>query len=166
MESDFVTRNHLDSIKSGVDPSTFELLNEYKNPPIDVTLKKASNLGGFASNDGMVVGNILGQIQGFLQNLGSKKSSEDSDGLQIKIGADVLKWIALLVIVGILIWIIWKLQTRRRSNPLNRRLKKLEKQLKKLNRSNPNGLELAKDNDNDDNDDYNDDNDVDGEDLD
>jgi hypothetical protein len=148
MEADFTIRNHLDSVPTE-DLKTFELLNKYKNPPSDIPLQQPvappSNLGG--SND-VMIGNMLGQIQGYLQNLGNQRMDKNNgfDGFQLNIGADVLRWIILIVILIVLIWVILKV-TEKRRNPLHRRMKKLEKQIKKLRSFKKNPKQLTKDDD-------------------
>lgn len=133
MESDFVTRNHIDSLTN--DPGTFELLNKYKFPPQDVPFQlppqqaPSQNFGDYNNSNQAFFGNIFGQIQGYLQ---SNKKDNNFDGLQLNINADVLRWLILLIILVVLVWVIWQVQKKRRQNPLKKKLAKIEKQIRKL----------------------------------
>jgi hypothetical protein len=143
MEPDFVTRQHLDSLNLSSDPSTFELLNKYKFPPADPK-PQMQGLSGFSGpppqqynngNANLLFGNMLGQIQGVLQQMGNsqKQPSKSSfDGLQLSVNSDILRWVVLLVILIVLIWVVLKILDKRRKNPMRKRMKKLEKKLRKL----------------------------------
>ena len=110
MESDFSIRNHLDSINLSNDPSVFELLNRYKEEPSS-TSSNRSTLGNSEP----------------VSRLPEKK---DVDGLSLSVGPDVVRWVVLLVVVLILVWLL----QRNKKSKLTKRMKKIEKELIRLRR--------------------------------
>lgn len=150
MESDFVTRQHFDSLVPHNDPSIAETLNKYKFPPANpnpAPQQHTQQMGGYApyfggapSNNEIFLGAMLGQIQASVQN-----KTKDSDGFQLNVSNEVLKWVFVILLVAILVWIIFHI-SRKEKKPLQRRLRKLEKKyrklkkLKKAKRKNPKSL--------------------------
>jgi len=116
MESDFTIRNHLDSVNLSNDPSIFELLNRYKESPVSESSAKPSLGDSGPAND-----------------LPAKK---DTDGLSLSVGPDVVKWVALLVVVLLLVWLFNK---KNKKSKLAKRMKNIEKELIRL-RKNPEAL--------------------------
>lgn len=152
MESDFVTRQHVESLTPHSDPSLAEVLNNYKFPPKNPPQpQQPPQMGGYqmpffggapTSNNDMLLGNILGQMQASLQN--NQKGQLDG----IFINVNILKWLLLIILLAILIWLALKVQKENQS-PLTRRLKKIEKEMKRMRRfkrkKNPKSLPLEAD---------------------
>ena len=112
MESDFTIQNHLDSVNLSNDPSVFELLNRYKEAPISESSAKPSLGDSGPAND-----------------LPAKK---ETDGLSLSVSPDVVKWIVLLVVVLLLVWLFAK---KDKKSKLAKRMKKIEKELIRLRRN-------------------------------
>jgi hypothetical protein len=158
MESDFVTRQHIESLTPHSDPHLAEVLNNYKFPPPAVPKPSPPQMGGMPmgvypvmpSNNDMLLGNILGKMEAKLDG----GNNNTLNGISFSLSSELLKWLILILILAVLIWIV--LQFRKpRTNPVNRRLKKLERQLKKMRRhkrrkKNPKPLDLDEDEDEDD----------------
>lgn len=152
MEPDFVTRNHLDSMPAS-DPETRRLLNAYKFPPAQPprqTPPPPQQLAGtfpvFAGGqtDALILSNMIGQLQGTLNQHNQPKQSSNLGGLNISVDSDVLKWLLLIVVIVILIWLVLKMRPAgSRRNPMAKRMKRIEKELKML-RKNPEMLALHK----------------------
>tara|TARA_B100000614_G_scaffold228765_1_gene220770 strand:- start:75 stop:560 length:486 start_codon:yes stop_codon:yes gene_type:complete len=157
MESDFVTRQHVESLTPHSDPHLAEVLNNYKFPPPSIPKPAPHQFSGvpmgvypvMPSNNDMLLGNILGKMEA---KLDGNNSSNTLNGISFSLSSELLKWLVLILILAVLIWIV--LQFRKpRTNPVNRRLKKLERQLKRMRRKrkkNPKPLELDEDEDEDD----------------
>ena len=150
MEPDFVTRQHTESLVSSSDPSIAEVLNNYKFPPETPQPQMPSPMAGYnpqfgSSNNEMLLGTMLGQMQANMQN---KNQPAQSPGFQLNINTEVLRWLIVLLLVATLIWIIFRV-SRKEKSPLRRRLRKLERNYRKLykaRRKNPKAL-LDSDND-------------------
>lgn len=150
MESDFVTQQHLDSLVPNSDPNIAEVLNKYKFPPVTPQPRSSQMgnygpyFGGAPSNNEIFLGAMLGQIQASVQN---RTQKEETEGFQLKISNEVLKWVFVLLLVAALIWLVFYI-SRRERKPLKRRLKKLErsyKKLRKAKRKNPKSLSDSND---------------------
>ena len=152
MESDFTTRQHIDSLTPVSDPNLTEVLNKYKFPPVFPTAQQQP-MGNFAapyygppqgsSNNDMLLGSILGQLQANQQN--SNPNQNGLSGFQLNINTEVLRWLLLIILLAVLIWLVLKVQ-KNRKNPLKKRLRKLEKEYKRMRKSrrkkNPQALEM------------------------
>ena len=112
MEADFTIRNHLDSVNLSNDPSVFELLNRYKESPISESSAKSPLSDSEPAND-----------------LPVKK---EADGLSLSVGPDVVKWVVLLVVVLLLVWLFAK---KDKKSKLAKRMKNIEKELIRLRRN-------------------------------
>ena len=157
MESDFTTRQHIESLTPHSDPHLAEVLNNYKFPPPSIPKPTPPQMSGIPmgvypvmpSNNDMLLGNILGKMEAKLDGQGR---GGNLNGIQFSLSSELLKWLVLILILAVLIWIL--LQFRKpRTNPVNRRLKKLERQLKRMRRKrkkNPKPLELDEDDEDDD----------------
>lgn len=153
MEPDFVTRQHLESVPAPTDPETRRLLNSYKFPPSQQPSPgfpvppKAPPAGTFpvfvgGQTDALILSNMIGQLQGTLQQNQTNKSN--LGGLNLSIDSDVLKWLLLIVVIVALILLVLKLRPMAaRRNPMTKRMKKIERELKML-RKNPELLALHK----------------------
>jgi hypothetical protein len=147
MESDFVTRQHIDSLVPASDPNIAEVLNNYKFPPKNPQPQPQPQMGGYSpysnfnannDNNNMFLGAMLGQMQANMQN----QNKKEFDGFQLNINTEVLRWFLVLLLVATLIWLVFKLSSRGKSSS-NRRLKKLERNYRKLmkyKRKNPKPL--------------------------
>lgn len=141
-ESDFITRHHLDSLVPSSDPSTFELLNRYKHPPIEANPPRPPQqqfMGSFpvavqGNNDAVMLGHMIGQLQGTLQNQGQNQSQLKSnfDGLSLNVNSDILRWVILFIFLALLVWVVFIVQKKLRDNPTDERLERIEKQLRRL----------------------------------
>jgi len=134
MESDFVTRQHIESLTPDSDPDMAELMNKYKFPPINPQLppQQSQNFAPFPlvvpqphSNDAILIGNMLGQIQGNLQNKSQFGNFQMSNTIIVLIGFLILFFLAVIV---------WLIVRQKKEKPLQRRLKKIEKEMKRLKR--------------------------------
>jgi len=145
MDSDFVTRQHIESLTDG-DSSFREVLNRYKFAPGHSPTKNVNVAPTSFNGDAIMLSNMLGQIQAGVQRLnGTNSPSIGSDGFQLNINADILKWVVLLVLVLLIVWLF--LRANKRRNPLSKKVEKLEEDishLKKFQKKNPKALE-AKD---------------------
>lgn len=138
-ESDFITRQHLDSLIPCNDPSTFELLNRYKNPPVEVNLPRPPQqqfMGSFpvavqGNNDAVMLGHMIGQLQGTLRN----QPKSNLDGLSLNVNSDILRWVVLFIFLALLVWVVFTVQKKLRTNPADERLERLEKQIRRLKRN-------------------------------
>lgn len=137
-EPDFITRQHLDSLVPCNDPSTFELLNRYKKPPIEVNLPRPPQqfAGSFpvavqGNNDAVMLGHMIGQLQGTIQN---SKATSNFDGLSLNVNSDILRWVVLFIFLALLVWVVFAVQKKLRTNPTVERLERLEKQIRRLKR--------------------------------
>jgi len=141
-EPDFITRQHLDSLVPCNDPSTFELLNRYKDPPVEVNPPQPPQqpfLGSFpvavhGNNDVVMLGHMIGQLQGTLQNQNQGQSKSNFDGLSLNVNSDILRWVILFIFLALLVWVIFIVQKKLRANPADERLERIEKQLRRLKR--------------------------------
>jgi hypothetical protein len=149
MESDFTTRQHMESLTPMPDPSLAEVMNKYKFPPI-IPTPQPQPMGGYpqghygppqgSSNNDMLLGNILGQLQSNTQ----KQNTNGLDGFQLNINMEILRWLLLIILLAVLIWLIFRVQQKKK-NPLKKRLRKLEKEFKRMRkhrRKNPKALEV------------------------
>ena len=149
MEPDFVTRNHIDSVPMG-DAETRRLLNTYKFPPPQPQQQHQmpqAPAGAFpvfmgGNSDAVMLGNMIGQLQGTINQQNQQRSS-GFGGLNLSIDSDVLKWLLLLLVVALLIWVVFKIKSSQRRNPMLKKMKRIEKELKML-RKNPEVLALHK----------------------
>ena len=114
MESDFTIRNHLDSVNLSNDPSVFELLNRYKESP-----------------EPSVQPSTLGD-SGLETRKDTPELKKDTDGLSLSVGPDVVKWVVLLVVVLLLVWLFAK---KDKKSKLAKRMKSIEKELIRLRRN-------------------------------
>lgn len=140
MESDFVTRQHIDSLTPASDPAMAEVLNNYKFPPKNPPQMPtpAPMMGGYpapypyfgGSNNDMLLGNILGQMQA---KLDKQENVNNFNGLQFNISMEILRWFVLILVLALLVWLVLKITSKKKS-PLNRRLRKIEKEMKKMRR--------------------------------
>lgn len=141
MEADFTTRHHLDSVNPHTDPSIRELLNIYKNAPVEAKVPNFSNFdsGSSPKSDNLYISNMLGQLQGAINSITRKDSSfSGGDGLQLSVNADILRWMLVLVFLVVFVVVLFQFMSYRRAkNPLKRRLKKLENEIKALRSRNP-----------------------------
>lgn len=146
MESDFTTRQHLDSVVPYSDPSMGELLHRYRNPPVEPKMPQfsgategPSQTSNTASN--AYISNMLGQLQGVVQSMASNKEPPNlaGSGLQLSVNADILRWMIVLAFAIVLVVVIFQFMNRRRTkNPLKKRLKRLENEILALRgRKNP-----------------------------
>lgn len=153
MESDFVTRHHLDSVTRYSDPGIADLLHKYRTAPADPKpLPNLSNLAGFAqpeaaSSSNVYISNMLGQLQGSIQSMMNKEPSTlagTGSGLQLNVNSDILRWMIVLIFALALVMVMFQYMSyrRRTKNPLKGRLRRLEKEIRKL-RSRKNPAELA-----------------------
>jgi hypothetical protein len=149
MEYDFSIRKEVDGLNVG-DPSIRELLNSYKLPPQGSQPTAGfSGPTSFSGND-TYLGNLLGQIQGSVAQLSSSKK-RSSEGLQLSIDPEVLRWIVVLSAILLIVWLFFKAESaKRKRNPLNRRLKRLEKQVRRMSSAKRKALRLVDDDDDDD----------------
>ena len=148
MESDFITRQHIESLTPDPDPNFAEVLNNYKFPPVsNPSPPPMIGYNGYppyfgaapvSSNNDMLLGSILGQLQANQQ----KPATSNLDGLQININLKVLSWILIILLLAVLIWLALRAHEARR-NPLKQRLRKLEKQFKKMRKLRRNPEEKA-----------------------
>lgn len=108
-EPDFITRQHLDSLVPSSDPSTFELLNRYKNPPVEVNSPRPPQqqfMGSFpvamqGNNDAVMLGHMIGQLQGTLQNKNQNQPKSNFDGLSLNVNSDILRWVILFLFLAL-----------------------------------------------------------------
>lgn len=154
MESDFVTRNHIDSVTPFADPSISDLLLKYRIPPVEIKTPTThaglgqQDLAGHSNNASNVyISNMLGQLQGSIQSMMNNKEPQNlaGSGLQLNINSDILRWMIVLVFVIVLVIVIFRYMSYRRSitrNPLKKRLRRLENEMKAMrSRKNPVALE-------------------------
>ena len=141
MESGFVTQQHVDSLRH-TDPGFAEVLNRYKfapsNPPVQSQSSGFSGapngaVGAVGHTDAVLLSNMLGQIQAGLRGNGPTPTGQGFDGFQLNINSDVLKWIVLLLLILLLVWLFLK-ANKKRKNPLSKRLEQVESQLHLLKR--------------------------------
>lgn len=135
MDSDFTTQSHLESLAQN-DPSLREILNRYRSAPGNSNfsgLPVSSNLGG-GSGNAVLLSNMLGQVQMGIQNLNSSNKNTNLDGFSLNVNADILRWIVLLLLVILLVWLFLKVN-KKKKNPLSKKVERLEEEmgtLKKL----------------------------------
>lgn len=149
MEPDFTTRNHLESVNLNSDSAIRELLNNYKFSPSAGTPAGGAHpfptpfqspiLGSFpvamgGAADSLVLSNMLGRLQADLER---QKSPSELSGLSLNVNADILRWLILLIIVAILVWVILKVKNGSKEKRLARKVRRLEKQLGRMRKSNP-----------------------------
>jgi hypothetical protein len=143
----------MESLTPMPDPGLAEVMNKYKFPPIIATPQPPPQpMGGYpqgyygpmngSSNNDMLLGNILGQLQSNTQ-----KQNTGLDGFQLNINMEILRWLLLIILLAVLIWLIFRVQQKRK-NPLKKRLRKLEKEFKRMRkhrRKNPKALRVEPD---------------------
>jgi len=135
MEPDFVTRQHLDSLANG-DKSFAEILNRYgsapqpQSPPPGYHGQFYGMPPQFHGNggDAILLSNMLGQIQAGIQRTPDNKGYE---GFQLNINSDVLKWVGLLLLVLVLVWLFLKVN-KGKKNPLGKKIDRLHNELQTL----------------------------------
>jgi hypothetical protein len=142
MESDFTTRQHLDSVVPFSDPSMGELLHRYRNPPVEPKMPQSSGTTeGPSQASNAYISNMLGQLQGVVQSMASNKEPSNlaGSGLQLSVNADILRWMVVLAFAIVLVVVIFQFMNRRKAkNPLKKRLKRLENEIRALHgRKNP-----------------------------
>jgi len=138
-ESDFITRHHIDSLTPCNDPSTFELLNRYRHPPVEPRPRQGPPqqfAGSFpvavqGNSNEVMLGHMIGQLQGTLQNQNQSQKS-NFDGFSMNVNSDIFKWVILFIFLALLVWVVFKIQ--KNNNPEDKRLKRIERQLRKLRR--------------------------------
>jgi len=148
MESDFVTQQHVDSLRH-TDPGFAEVLNRYKfapsNPPIPSQISGFSGApigaGGVVHTDAVLLSNMLGQIQAGMRGNVPNSTGQGFDGFQLNINSDVLKWIVLLLLILLLVWLFLR-ANKKRKNPLSKRLEQVESQLLLLKRKSKKSLPM------------------------
>lgn len=133
MDSDFTTNQHIESLSNG-DPSLREVLNRYKFATGGIPMKPSGQMGGhspsyFGEANAILLSNMLGQLNAKMDNTPPK--SGNFDGFQLNINSDVLKWIVLLLLVLLLVWLFLK-ANQRKKNPLSKKIDKLETEIHRL----------------------------------
>lgn len=132
MDSDFTTNQHLESLANG-DSSLHEILNRYKfagGTTKSNNYIPASHSAHFGEANAILLSNMLGQMQAKMDNT---SKTVNLDGFQLNINSDVLKWIVLLLLVLLLVWLFLK-ANKRKKNPLSKKIEKLEDEISNLKR--------------------------------
>lgn len=146
MESDFVTRQHLESLSNG-DGGFSEVLNRYRvgaqnpSPP-------PPQFGGnpyYAPNpslnggDAVLLSNMLGQIQAGIRSNSDNSPARSSnygqgEGFQLNINSDVLKWVGLLLLVLLLVWLFLRVNKKKKTS-IGKKIDNLQDEIRTLKTS-------------------------------
>ena len=143
MEPDFVTRQHLESLSNG-DSGFAEVLNRYRlgsapSPPPPPPPQYFGNpyhapppvLNG--NGDAVLLSNMLGQIQAGIQHTQNNSPSKFSnyDGFQLNINSDILKWVGLLLLVLVLVWLFLKVNKKKKTS-IGKKIDNLQDEIRTL----------------------------------